>query len=816
MILRVAQVIVVLALFGAILSGCGGGSAVSSSSGPPTGVTGTGPGLSISRLAPSIVNTGVPQAQVDIFGSGFTQQSQVLVDGQPVTTFFTNSGALQSDISIDLNFAAGTHQFTVQNSGTTSNSLTYTVYSPQQGPFVMQALPGFLVGELENNPAFIVAADLNGDGLADVIMPGPYIGNSGSIAILNGQANGTLSTAQYVLTQTPYALAVGDVDGNGTPDLVSITEDVDPSTTTVSVFFGDGHGNFQPAVAQQTFTGIYPEKASVVDLDGDGKPDLLLSIYTVPSPAWSLIWLKNTGAGFAAPTTIASVVEGQFWVSDFNLDGKPDILYTVQASGTAPQSLHMLMNQGNGKFADQVPGGLNGAVGQVGVLDFNLDGIPDIVVQPEGNNAGVMYSFAGIGNGSFTKVATGTTPGPTALVTGDFDHDGFPDLAGFGGSEPTEIVYFWGDGKGNFTSQIVIGPQGGYLAEGDFNGDGLPDVVIADNENFVSLALGRTDRNFPVISALSPATITGLSTGDIMGNGLPDIFSGGDLQNGIPGTVFLNQGNGTFQLAAYTDPYSNWLADMTGKGVVDLLGGNYSLEIWPNNGTANFSSSPVTIPQQTADVTVADMDGDEIPDFVSATGQVFYGTGSYQYTPVTVPNFGEPYVIGDFNGDGKLDLAIAEYTFLNSGNRVFQQVPGGVSLYDGNLAVVGDFNGDGKDDIAINAGDETTIAIYYSNGDGTFYEGTVIDAGQYPGWITVGDFNGDGRIDLAVGLSPSHQVCLFFNSGNGQFTRSYFASGANTILITCADVNKDGKPDLIIGDFMVDSAPPNINVVLHQ
>jgi FG-GAP-like repeat len=97
------------------------------------------------------------------------------------------------------------------------------------------------------------------------------------------------------------------------------------------------------------------------------------------------------------------------------------------------------------------------------------------------------------------------------LVAGDFDHDGFPDLAGHSGLEPSEILYFFGDGHGNFKMQAVVGPEGDWAAVGDFNGDGLPDVVIPDRFNFVSLALGRKDRNFVSPVALYPAIVTGIS-----------------------------------------------------------------------------------------------------------------------------------------------------------------------------------------------------------------------------------------------------------------------------------------------------------------
>ena len=820
MSIRIASTIVSAAFVALALSGCGRGGSTQTggTGGGRGGGTGGGGGssLSISQVAPSTVMVGVPPELVLVSGTGFTENSQVLIDGQPAqSTIPDGPGVLQADVSDSLNSSVGTHQFSVQNGSQISNSLPYTVYAPQQGPFVMQAIPGFLVGENLSDAPFIVAADINGDGLADVIMPAYPDVNTG-VFILYGQADGTLSAAQYVSAPTtPYALAVGDVDGNGTPDLVSITSDNGVNgSTTVSVLFGDGHGNFQPPVVQQTFPGIFPGPAQLVDLDGDGKPDLILAVQgaSVSSTGGTVVWLKNTGGGFAPPVTLASYPGNfrDFAVADFQHDGKPDILYVA-----ADLSFHMLLNQGGGQFHDQLAAGLSGAIGIPNVLDFNLDGIPDVVVE-EQQVPGQLVSFAGKGDGSFTKVASVNTPGLAQLVSGDFDHDGFPDLAGPSGLEPSTITYFFGDGRGNFAAQAVVGPEGSVAAVGDFNGDGFPDIVIPDRFNFVSLSLGRTDRNFPSPVSLAPATMTNLSTGPITKGGLPAIFVGGDFIDNIPGTVFENLGNGSFQLAANTDPSSFLIADLTGKGVVDLLGGNTNLEIWPNNGTFNFSRSSITFQQPTGDVTVADMDGDGFPDIVSTTGQIFYGNGSYQFTPVAVGTISSPYVIGDFNGDGKLDIATGSAIFLNTGNRTFQQLPGSLPLDNGAIAVVGDFNGDGLDDVAINFSDQTVISIWYSKGDGTFYEGTVIDPGQLPGALAVGDFNGDGRTDLAVGLMLSQQACILFPLGNGQFSRSFFASGADAVAITTSDLNRDGKPDLVIGNFVLDFAPPNVDVVFHK
>jgi len=217
------------------------------------------------------------------------------------------------------------------------------------------------------------------------------------------------------------------------------------------------------------------------------------------------------------------------------------------------------------------------------------------------------------------------------------------------------------------------------------------------------------------------------------------------------------------------------------------------------------------------------MDSDGHADVISAcqysmcAGQIFYGNGAYQFTPVALTNLNSPYLVGDFNGDGKLDIAAGGATFLNTGSRTFQEVQNNnLPLTEDVIAVVGDFNGDGKDDVATNYGDETGISIWYSNGDGTFYEGAVIDTGQTPGGMAVGDFNGDGRTDIAVGLMFSQQACILFNNGNGQFTRSFFASGADAVAIVASDLNKNGKSDLIVGNFVLGYAPPNIDVIFHQ
>jgi hypothetical protein len=83
------------------------------------------------------------------------------------------------------------------------------------------------------------------------------------------------------------------------------------SQTTLNIFLGDGHGNFQPASGPQSFNGIYPGRPQLVDLDGDGKPDVVVSVQAPIGTYNIVIWFKNLGEGnFAAPVVLTSNAAG--------------------------------------------------------------------------------------------------------------------------------------------------------------------------------------------------------------------------------------------------------------------------------------------------------------------------------------------------------------------------------------------------------------------------------------------------------------------------------------------------------------------------
>jgi hypothetical protein len=160
--------IAITLFFVLILSACGGGTG--SSSGGGSGGNGGGDGggtppASISQLSPSFVMAGIPVGLVIVFGQGFDSNSQALIDGTPTNTHLLPDGTLEVLPDISPGLTTGIHQFAVQGSGGTSNSLPFTIYVPEQGPPVMKATPAFWVSDFAADPSFIITTDVNGDGL---------------------------------------------------------------------------------------------------------------------------------------------------------------------------------------------------------------------------------------------------------------------------------------------------------------------------------------------------------------------------------------------------------------------------------------------------------------------------------------------------------------------------------------------------------------------------------------------------------------------------------------------------------------------------
>ena len=319
---------------------------------------------------------------------------------------------------------------------------------------------------------------------------------------------------------------------------------------------------------------------------------------------------------------------------------------------------------------------------------------------------------------------------------------------------------------------LTIGQLLGSVAIGDFNGDGIPDLAVANEDiNNVAILLGNGNGTFTQ-TPVSPSTASGISTiavGDFNQDGKLDLA----VANGNIVTVLLGNGDGTFTTA-------------------------------PNPSTAD---SPLF------SMAVGDFNGDGIPDLAVLNNQaekvtILLGNGDGTFTPAASPATGaypKEIIVGDFNRDGKPDLAVVNegsYSvtiLLGNGDGTFAPAPvSPTTAFDPQALAVGDFNADGIPDLAV-VGVHGTITILLGNGDGTFTPTLVSPAtSDDSSSIAVGDFNGDGKVDLAV-ASELGSVSTLLGNGDGTFTVAMSPSaGPYPHAIASGDLNGDGIPDLVV------------------
>jgi hypothetical protein len=457
---------------------------------PPVSVSGSGANYTVT------VNGvhGNGTLRLDLIGNGTitdaAQQalgSQGSFQGQPYTIdqAYTHVVSINRTTPASLSATTGSVSFTV----TFSQAVTGIAAGDFQ--LVLGGTAAATIGQVtpvSGAVYTVTVGNITGNGTV-----GLKLVNNGQIRDLAGNplviANPNVSftgPAAQATSTGPDSLTAADVNGDGIPDLI----DVDYKSNTVNVLLGNGDGTFQP---QKTYaTGTDPRFVAVADVNGDGKPDLVVA----NSGSHSVGVLLGNGDGTFQnqvsydlgdnPTSVA--------VADLTGNGIPDLVVTstqtmfgLGVSG----SLSVLLGNGDGTFKKAgsypVPG--NEGIGSVTVADLNGDGKPDVVLR--GNDE--VTVLLGNGDGTFQNPQNFGTGGlATSVVVADVNGDGIPDLivpnfipGVITDGRAKNFGVLLGKGDGTFQNPVTypvnLADQGGVgtVAVADFTGTGKPGLVYA-------------------------------------------------------------------------------------------------------------------------------------------------------------------------------------------------------------------------------------------------------------------------------------------------------------------------------------------------
>ena len=636
----------------------------------------------------------------------------------------------------------------------------------------------------------------------------------------------------------PVSVAVGDFNRDGIPDLAV----ANGNDNTLTVLLGKGDGTFTTQAVSPA-TGVAPACIVVRDFNGDGIPDLAVS-YLGNGPGGITILLGKGDGTFT--TVAASAATGyapySIAVGDFNGDGIPDLA----AANFESRTVTVLLGNGDGTFKAAASPATGGDPESIAVGDFNGDGKDDLAV-PNSFDSTVTI-LLGNGDGTFTTAASPITGDqPVCVVVGDFNGDGKADLAvanynNGSYTDPSTLTILLGNGDGTFTAATSpvtgYGPQ--FIALGDFNGDGVPDLAVANLEsNTVTVLLGKGDGTF--IPVMSPSTgwyPYSLAVGDFNGNGVPDLAVAN--QGGNTATVLLTQltqtaaatasgvslsGSGSHAVEASFSGDNDYSASVSGTILVPPTATSTILAITSGGGavTTVASGSVVTL---TATVTTGSaalktgwidlcdatavyctdihlLGTAQLTSAGTAVLSFVPGIGSHSYKAVFVGTTGNAKSASNASpltvtGKHPTTTTITQsgttgnYTLTATVTGAGASVPptGTVSFLD---------TSDSNSVLAMAPLAANTTGLNWVNSQAS-------PVGGQPQSVAVADFNRDGIPDIVVGNYETDNLTVLLGKGDGTFTAATSpATGSLPSGLVVGDFNGDGIPDMAVTNAAVPS-----------
>jgi hypothetical protein len=670
-------------------------------------------------------------------------------------------------------------------------------------PISFKVRRDFVTGK---GPAGIVAEDFNGDGNMDVAIinqENPAL--TGSVSIFLGDGRGNFQPPyNYEIGVNSQQIIVADFNGDNAPDLAVANE----GSNDVSVLINDGGGDFR---VTNYPVGMNPFALTAADFNGDGKADL--AVANAGSSNVSLLYGNGTG-GFATAQnfTVGSASQSSpraLVAGDFDGDDKLDIA----TANFGTNDISILMNEGGGAFG--LARNINVQMGPRAIVtaDFNNDNRLDLAVANYASNN--ITRLNGAGDGTFGGAATVALPAGTSLprhlVAVDVNEDGNMDLIAVVSSSNQQIgviAIYIGNGTGTLTLrpnplQVGISPRA--VAIADFNNDGKQDLAVVNyNLNTLSVIRGLGEGNFAVAPTFGTGGLpSDVVVFDINGDGFLDIITANANGNNL--SRYFGDGNGGF---ASNPP--GYVVQPPARPAfprdLNVLGGA--------NGAAAIAVTHFSSGNRT-DLVVANRASNNISKLIGSPltppGQLtgFTGTNS------GVQNAPNGVIAIDIDGNGWPDVAtvnqLANSVSLlmsNDQGTGFMPVINIPNLGIQPVAItVGDFNKDGYPDLAVVSAfsgvTPPVISILMNN----FEQPTYFNPPRqieylrdsFPSSITTDDVDLDGKLDLIVANAALNSVSVLLGNGDGTFQAPvHYPVGASPVFVRTADLDGDNVPDLVV------------------
>ena len=401
--------------------------------------------------------------------------------------------------------------------------------------------------QTEGNPSHLATADLDGDGDLDVVFTSPS-----GVNTFQNDGKGALSNLVTLGVGGifPSQVAIGDLTGDGKPDLVvGVT-----FNQRIAIFKGNGNGTFQAPILQEI--GINVENLTIADFNGDGKTDIA---FTTNSSGMGVLINNGSANVVGAPSYFLPDAQSTnacgITAADFNGDGFADVAYIDHDPGNK-ERLTLFISKGNGTFSTTGPA-QTGAVlafyqsdviamsAEGKPLDFNSDGKVDLAIGYGSN--GFVGVFLGNGDGTFQTQNTFSTDHPAAgfLAAADFDQDGKLDISvSVFNSGKSGVPILLGDGKGNLSAPSLLSTffDQNSIQAADLNADGFPDLLttLPQSPGTVNVFLNTTSI-IPEIAKFDIFPSFGIvPAGNAFGVTITARDQTGALYKGYTGTVHIS------------------------------------------------------------------------------------------------------------------------------------------------------------------------------------------------------------------------------------------------------------------------------------